>query len=164
MRCRVARGLLREMARGAVSSEDRATLQGHLETCPRCAREARALEATRRLLGALVEGEGPSSAFCRLPWGKLAESREGRAEGWIDAFALFAPRLIPAAAVMVVLLGGLTYLFQPLEPRRVAPLDRYLEASGVVPQEMGPLSETTTLTQDDVLALVLLRDEGVVAR
>jgi hypothetical protein len=99
-----------------------------------------------------------------LPWGKLAKSREGRAEGWIDAFALFAPRLIPAAAVMVVLLGGLTYLIQPLEPRRVAPLDRYLEASGVVPQEMGPLSETTTLTQDDVLALVLLRDEGVVAR
>lgn len=164
MRCRVARGWLREMARGAVSSEDRATLQDHLETCPRCAREARALEATRRLLGALVEGEGPSSAFCRRPWGKLAERREGRGEGWIDAFALFAPRLIPAAAVMVVLLGGLTYLIQPLEPRRVAPLDRFLEASGVIPQEMGSLSETTILTQDDVLALVLLRDEGVVAR
>ena len=164
MRCRQARGLLREMARGAVSPEEQATLQGHLEVCSRCAREARTLEATRLLLGALVEGEGPSSAFCQRPWGMLAEIREGRAEAGRDAFSAFAPRLIPAAAVMVVLLGGLTYLIQPLEPRGVAPLDRFLEASGVVPQEMGPLSETTTLTQDAVLALVLLRDEGVVAR
>lgn len=160
MRCRVARGLLREMA----PSEERATLRRHLEACPRCAREVRALEATRRLLGALVEGEGPSSAFCRLPWGKLAETREGGVDAGIDAFSVFAPRLIPAAALMVVLLGGLTYLSQPLEPRRVAPQDRFLEASGVVPEAMAPLNETTTLTQDDVLALVLLRDEGVLAR
>lgn len=164
MRCRVARGLLRETARGAVSAEDRATVQGHLETCPRCAREARALEATRRLLEALVEGEGPSSAFCRLPWGKLAETRERRVEAWIDAFSVFAPRLIRAAAVLVVLLGGLAYLLQPLEPRRVAPLDRFLEASGAVPEAMAPLNEPTTLTPDDVLALVLLRDKGVLAR
>ena len=164
MRCRQARGMLREMAGGAVSSGERATLQGHLETCPRCAREARALEATRHLLGTLVEGEGPSSAFCQRPWGKLAKIREGRVEGERDAFSVFARRLIPAAAVMVVLLSGLTYLIRPLEPRAVAPLDRFLESSGVFPEEVAPPSETATLTQDDVLALVLLRDRGVLAR
>lgn len=164
MRCRQARGLLREMAREVVPPEERATLQGHLETCSRCAREARALEATRRLLGALLEGEGPSSAFCRRPWGKLAKIREGRVEGRAEAFSVFARRLIPAAAVMVVLLGSLSYLLEPFEPRGGAPLDRFLESRGVFPDEMASLSEAATLTQDDVLALVLLRDRGVLAR
>lgn len=164
MRCRQARGLLREMARGAVPPGERAALQGHLETCSRCAREARALEATRRLLGALVEGEGPSPAFCQRPWGKLAETLEGRVEAGIDIFSALARRLIPAAAVMVVLLGGLTYLVRSLEPSGVAPLDRFLESSGVAPEEVALLSGTATLTQDDVLALVLVRDRGVLAR
>lgn len=164
MRCRQARELLREMTGGAVPPEEQAALQGHLETCPRCAREARALEATRHLLGALVEGEGPSPAFCRRPWGKLAKTREGRVEGRAEAFSAFARRLIPAAAVMVVLLGSLSYLLEPLEPRRGAPLDRFLESRGVFPEEMAPLSEAAALTQDDVLALVLLRDRGVLAR
>lgn len=164
MRCRQARGLLREMARAAAAPKERATLQGHLETCSRCAREARALEATRHLLGALVEGEGPSPAFCQRPWGKLAKTREGRVEGRVEAFTVLARRLIPAAAVMVVLLGGLSYLLEPLEPRGGAPLDRFLESRGVFPEEMTPLSEAATLTKDDVLALVLQRDRGVLAR
>lgn len=164
MRCRVARGLLRDMACGAVPLEEQRTLEGHLQVCSRCAREARALEATRRLLGALVEGVGPSSAFCQRPWGKLAEIREGRAEVGRDVFSAFARHLIPAAAVMVLLLGGLTYLVRPLGPSGVTPLDRFLESSGVVPEEMAPLSETATLTRDDVLALVLVRDRGVLGQ
>ena len=94
MRCRVARRLLREMAPGAVPPEEWAALQGHLETCPRCAREARALEASRRLLGALVEGEGPSSAFCQRPWRRLAGIREGKVEAERDAFSTLARHLI----------------------------------------------------------------------
>jgi hypothetical protein len=106
-----------------------------------------------------VEGEGPSPAFCQRPWGKLAETT--------DAFAVSARHLIPAAAVMAVLLGGLTYLLRPLEPTGGAPgasLDRFLESSWVVPEEVALLSGSATLTQDDVLALVLARGRGVPAQ
>jgi anti-sigma factor RsiW len=152
------------MAREVVPPEERANLQDHLKTCSRCAREARALEATRHLLRALVEGEGPSPAFCQRPWGKLAKIREGRVEGRAEALSAFARRLIPAAAGMVVLLGGLSYLLEPLEPRGGAPLVRFLESRGLFPEEMASLSEAAPLTQDDILALVLLRDRGVLAR
>lgn len=164
MRCRVARGLLRRMAHGALSPEEQAPLQGHLEVCARCAREARVLEATRRLLAALVEGEGPSSAFCQRPWRNLAEIQDGSVEAARDAFPAIARRLIPAAAVLVLVLGGVAYLVRPPEPSGIAPLDRFLESSGVVPEEMAPLSETATLTPDDLLALVLLRGRGVSAQ
>ena len=164
MRCRRARGMLREMAGGSVPPEERTALQRHLGACPACAHEARTLEATRRLLGAFVEGEGPSSAFCQRPWRDLAEIQEGSVEAARDAFPAIARRLIPAAAVMVVLLGGVTYLVRPLEPGGIAPLDRFLESSGVAPEEMALLSETAPLTQDDVLALVLVRDRGVLAQ
>lgn len=164
MRCRQARGLLQEMAGEAVPPEDRTALQRHLGLCPACAREARALETTRRLLEALVEGEGPSSAFCQRPWPMLAETREGGLDAGTEGLWVFARRLIPAAAALAVLLGGLAYLMRPLEPRGLARLDRFLDSSGVLSEEVAPLSETATLTQDDVLALLLLRDRGALAR
>ena len=161
MRCRRARGMLRELAGGSVPPEERTSLQRHLGACPACAREARTLEVTRRLLGVLVEGEGPSSAFCQRPWRRLAAIREGKVEAERDAFSTFARHLIPAAAVTVVLLGGLAYLVRPLEPSGIAPLDRFLESGAAVPEEAALLSGTATLTQDDVLALVLARGRGV---
>jgi predicted anti-sigma-YlaC factor YlaD len=95
---------------GTLPPDERAAVAAHLEACPDCRRELRALERLGPAIGAAVEAR-PAPApdlFARVAARTAASPRPSWGARLADlAGALLAPRLAPALAVgMIVLQFG----------------------------------------------------------
>jgi len=83
-KCREARALLSPYLDGAVTGAEMQALQRHMEQCPPCLREYRALRETQRLVMSMGRVKEPADLGLKLRLAisrEAAEARHGRFEG-----------------------------------------------------------------------------------
>jgi anti-sigma factor RsiW len=157
MTCREARSRLEREGKGDLSEMEREALTRHLDTCERCAEAARVARLSSLLLRALRQDLAPGPAFYARLRARMAAAGIDR----IDAPALaawgFARRLVPALALGVLLLAGVTVsLDGPLSPQRVRVAEvRDLYAFSL--EEVGLPGAAERPDRDQMLAFVLTR-------
>jgi len=141
IRCRVARGRFPALLsadrdarvvpiRQALSATERATTERHLQTCERCATEYRILSLSRAALDAAAAPEpvAPNEDFfkavrARINRGDTAAVNVERAdESWAAALLVTARQLIPAMALLLVLIIGATFMWSSASQKSVAPV------------------------------------------
>jgi hypothetical protein len=100
MNCPDIRAALPEFVYGGLAPDARVRLEGHLEQCPDCRREAEALGQVRRLLGA---GPSPESRVDLAAVYRQAAERQARRLGRWRRFALAACAACAAAVALIAL-------------------------------------------------------------
>ena len=99
MKC-LSRRKLADYQVGRLSQEERARVQRHLETCPRCQVEAQALEDTARLLRPMPTVEPPADLWARVS--AQLTPRPHRVP-WVGRRPTWQPALAGALALLIVL-------------------------------------------------------------
>lgn len=159
MRCHEAKKLLeREGGREGLSIEDEA-LARHLAVCDRCSQAMKVIRLTSEILGALREEIEPGPSFYPRLRERLATSGVGEAGSIFQAWGL-ARRLVPALALGVLLLVGVTI---PLGGFRVplpVRVGQTTEFHAFSLEELNLPAAVERPTQDQMLAFVLMHDEG----
>ena len=133
--CRAARkrlpGLLAFRAarvvpiRQALSAAERAATEQHLDACARCATQYRILSLSRAAMDAAAASEpfAPDESFfkavrARVHRGEASEASVERAdESWAAALLITARQLIPAMALLLLLIIGATFLWNSAAPK-----------------------------------------------
>lgn len=139
--------------RGAASSE-RAATEWHLRECQRCAAEYRVLSLGRATLDAAAAPSEitPSEDFfagvrARILRGERTVSTVD--ESWAAALLVTARQLIPAMALLLVLIIGATFVWRSVPP-----------AEAPAPQANIPrLFEDPTPTADEALDSLMAAEE-----
>lgn len=105
-------------SRAALRVNERAAIEQHLQACKRCATEYRLLALSRATLDAAAAAEPvtPDADFFRGLRARLARGQSpapvGRAdESWAAALLVTARQLIPAMAMLLLLIIGATVLW-----------------------------------------------------
>jgi len=129
IRCRAARGLLPALlaaedaravpARPGLSAAERAAVERHAQTCDRCATEYRLLALGRAALNAAAAAEpvSPDEDFFKAVRARIQRGEQGPApverpdESWAAALLLTARQLIPAMALLLLLIISATFLW-----------------------------------------------------
>jgi hypothetical protein len=140
IRCRVARGrfpalLAAEDARAAttphgLSAAEREAVERHLRTCAGCAAEYRLTTLSRAVLdaAAAVEPVAPDEDFFKAVRARMARGEvsappvERPDESWAAALLLTARQLIPAMALLLLLIIGATFLWSNASQKGVPSL------------------------------------------
>ncbi|MFL6213983.1 MAG: hypothetical protein ACJ74J_08835 [Blastocatellia bacterium] len=140
IRCGVARGrfpalLAAEDTRAVsprygLSAAERATAERHLQTCEDCATEYRLLALSRAVMdaAAAVEPVAPDEDFFKAVRARIARGEtsavpaERLDESWAAALLLTARQLIPAMALLLLLIIGATFLWNSASQKSAAPL------------------------------------------
>jgi predicted anti-sigma-YlaC factor YlaD len=108
MTCRKAKQLLKDKDREGYSSADYAALTLHLKSCPPCGKAMQIARLSSALLQTLREETEPGPTFYHQLRARLAKPEIGRPDiSLLQAWG-FARRLIPALAMGVLLLAGVT--------------------------------------------------------
>ena len=156
MTCRDTKKLLELEGRGGgLSSSEQQALDRHLVACDRCADVARVARLSVVLLGALREEIAPAPAFYARLRARMAAEGTSKIETTLLQAWGFARRLVPALALGVLLLGGVTvYLTGPRSPH--ARLGRGIYAFSL--EELNLPAAVERPSQDQMLAFVLMRD------
>lgn len=160
MTCRRARRLLgHEALRDDHPIENR-SLTAHLEACRRCNTVRKAARLSSVLLNALRQEINPGPSF----YPRLRERFPATGIGQADIVLLqaweFARRLVPALALGVVLLAGMTITSGgPRSPLR----DRMRRGADVPSFSLDELNlpAAERPTHDQMLAFVLMRGTGL---
>ncbi len=114
MTCHEAKKLLKGEGRGGHPSADHDALALHLKSCPPCGETIKLARLSSALLQTLRQETGPGPTFYPRLRARLAESEISQPDiSLLHAWG-FARRLIPALAMGVLLLAGVT-----LSPDRV---------------------------------------------
>ncbi|MFL6273752.1 MAG: anti-sigma factor family protein [Blastocatellia bacterium] len=113
--------------RQALSAAERASIERHLETCEGCAMEYRLLALSRATLDAAAVSDMPApdedffkAVRARLHRGEPAVERAD--ESWTAALFVTARQLIPAMALLLLLIIGATFLWSSAAPKGGQPL------------------------------------------
>jgi hypothetical protein len=141
---------------------DRAATERHLQTCPRCNREYRLFEMGRAALdlAASPEPVRPEDDFFTALRAQIArgpaDERAAQAgdEPWAAAVFLTARQLIPAMAVLLLLIIGATFLWKS------APTEKNM--ADLRPRErvlFNQLYDYPEPTPDDVLETLVAVEE-----
>ncbi|HEX5735225.1 MAG TPA: zf-HC2 domain-containing protein [Blastocatellia bacterium] len=153
---------LADLSRTDLSGTDRAATERHLQTCERCAREHRLFKLGRAALDLAASSEAvrPDNDFyaalrARIARGPAAENLPPVAnESWAAAVFLTARQLIPAMAVLLLLIIGATLISKsaPAETDRaeLRPRERVL---------FNQLYDYPEPTPDDVLETLVAVEE-----
>jgi hypothetical protein len=158
--CRKARRSFHLRERAA----DNAALASHLQSCARCERDYRVFTLTRATLdlAATPEPVTPDKDFFTALRARIARGPEGSAqvapgvdESWTAVLMLTARQLIPAMAILLVIIIGLTLMFDTA--RTDGNMIARQPSERVLFNRMYDLPEPTT---DDVLeTLVNVEDQ-----
>jgi hypothetical protein len=103
--------------REKLSVTERATTERHLQTCRRCALEYRLFTLGRATLDAAAAGETivPDQHFFNALRARIARGEESAGErpdeSWAAALSLTARQMIPAMAMLLLLIIGATLLW-----------------------------------------------------
>ena len=134
-RCRAARGLLPALlaaedtravpARYGLSAAERDAVQRHVQTCDRCATEYRLLALSRAVMNAAAASEpvAPDEDFFKAVRARIQRGQQSPApterpdESWAAALLLTARQLIPAMALLLLLIIGATFLWSSASQR-----------------------------------------------
>lgn len=155
MTCREVKQLLKREGWEDRRIPEDSALATHLTGCRRCREAARVARLSSVLLGALRDETGPGPSFYPRLRARLAESGIGQPDATLlDAWG-FARRLVPALAVGVVLLAGVTLSVGgsrsslPIYVAGGAEIDAFSLDEVNLPGVVGPPS------RDQILAFVL---------
>jgi hypothetical protein len=159
--CRQVRRRFASLRDGATVPTERQGIETHLQTCSRCALDYRLLALQRATLDAAASQEPitPDEQFFRGLRARIARgpallpSRRAE-ESWTAALLLTARQLVPAMAVLLLLIIGATLLWnQPLSDTSQA---------AVRPRERVMFSDYYDYpapTRDDVLETLVAVEE-----
>ena len=160
MTCHDMKRLLDLEGRGDISALERQALDSHLEGCTRCAEAAKVARLSSALLGALREEIAPSPAFYARLRARMATDGGNQTDTTLFQVWDFARRLVPALALGVLLLAGVT--ISMIEPRSLrpaqTPLGREIYAFSL--EELNLPAAVERPSQDQMLAFVLMRGEA----
>lgn len=163
--CRDARRLFASMGRPDADLPLRVQFDQHIETCSRCARDYRLARLSRAVLesAAVVEPVRPDSAFfvalrARIERGRTDEASAhwatGADDGWATILMLTTRQLIPAMALLLLMIIGATFVLgkSPSTTSQVAtiPRERVL---------FGDMYDYPEPTSDDVLQTLVTLEE-----
>lgn len=160
MTCReVKQQLTREGWDGHLST-DQSPLAAHLKGCRRCHEAMQVARLSSVLLGALRDETGPGPSFYPRLQARFANSEIGQPDATLlDAWG-FARRLVPALAVGVVLLAGVT--LSTGRPRSSLPVrdTGETEMYGFAMEEVNLPGVVGEPSRDQMLAFVLRQDDA----
>ncbi|MEN3332385.1 MAG: hypothetical protein V7641_1750 [Blastocatellia bacterium] len=113
--------------RQALSATERAASERHLQTCARCAMEYRLLSLSRAAMdgAAAPEPVAPDEEFFKAVRARIHRgeaSIERVDESWAAALFITARQLIPAMALLLLLIISATFLWRNVPPNGNAPL------------------------------------------
>lgn len=144
------------LIRQVLSATERAATERHLQTCERCAMEYRLLSLSRATMDAAAAPEpfAPDEDFfkavrARINRGEASVERVD--ESWAAALFITARQLIPAMALLLLLIIGATFLWSSAPPT-------YTPTSvgrNVLPR----LNEDPALSADDALDSLMAVEE-----
>jgi len=162
MVCREAKKRFPLFYANAGDTPERKAIGAHLETCARCSMEYRLYSLQMATLDAAASSEtiSPDENFFRGLRARIARGPEvvsfGRSseEGWAGALLLTARQLIPAMALLILLMTGVT-LFWNERPAKVdqaalRPRDRVV---------FSDMYDYPAPTRDDVLETLVALEE-----
>lgn len=145
-----------------LAGDERAALAGHFQDCRKCAREYRIFALTRATLDAAATREAmiADDSYLRVLWARInrgldqSQRRPGE-ESWAAALLITARQLIPAMAMLLLLIIGATYLWstevtQGTDHVALRPRDRVM---------FSDMYEYPAPTQDDVLETLVAAEE-----
>jgi hypothetical protein len=161
MTCRQTRKLFAALDDHKLAISERAATEHHLTDCSRCALEFRLFALQRATLDAAAAAEPvvPGEDFFRALRARIARGIETAPlrlpdESWTSALLLTAKQLIPAMAVLLLLMAGAT-LFWGEAPSGV-------DRAALRPRErvvFGDMYDYPAPTRDDVLETLVALEE-----
>jgi predicted anti-sigma-YlaC factor YlaD len=161
MTCRQTRKLFAALDDHKLAISERAATEHHLTDCSRCALEFRLFALQRATLDAAAAAEPvvPGEDFFRGLRARIARGVENAPfrlpdESWTGALLLTAKQLIPAMAVLLLLMAGAT-LFWGEAPSGV-------DRAALRPRErvvFGDMYDYPAPTRDDVLETLVALEE-----
>lgn len=149
----------------SLSVERRAATSRHVRTCSRCALEYRLFGLQRAALdaAAAVEPITPDENFFRALRARIARGPEleplrTQDESWAAALLITARQLVPAMAVLVLLMIGATVLWnqQPAEVNQATNQAAFRPRERVIFSDIYDYPEPT---RDDVLETLVAVEE-----
>jgi hypothetical protein len=161
MTCREASRRLAREGSGADSSVQDEALALHLAACHRCSQALKTARLSAALLEALREEIEPGPSFYPQLRERLraAASGIGQPEAMLLQSWGFARRLVPALALGVLLLAGVTISLE--RPRSTLPVEagREREIHAFSLEELNMPAAVGRPSQDQMLAFVLMESE-----
>jgi predicted anti-sigma-YlaC factor YlaD len=161
MTCRQTRKHFTALVNHSLAIPERAAAEHHLANCSRCALEFRLFALQRATLDAAAAAEPviPDEDFFRGLRARIARGMENAPlrlpdESWASALLLTAKQLIPAMAVLLLLMAGAT-LFWGETPSGV-------DRAALRPRErvvFGDMYDYPAPTRDDVLETLVALEE-----
>lgn len=158
MTCRDTKTLLALEGSGSIPPSEQPALDRHLAACDRCAEVAKVARLSVVLLGALREEVEPGPTFYPRLRTRMAAERTGEPEATFLQTWRFARRLIPALALGVLLLAGVTI---PLSGSPSSQQSRAGHGGALYALSLEEVNAPGTAVwpnQDQMLAFVLTRD------
>ena len=144
--------------RPALGAAERASTEQHLGSCGRCAMEYRFLSLNRAVLdaGAAAEVPAPDEDFFKAVRARIHRGEpmmvERADESWAAALFVTARQLIPAMALLLLLIIGATVLWNSAAPQRNQPLESRN-------QQLPRLYDDPAPSVDDALDSVMTVEE-----
>ena len=161
MTCRRTRKLFGALDRQQLANNERAAAERHLGDCSRCALEFRLFALQRATLDAAAAAEPviPGDDFFRGLRARMARGAEASPsrladESWTSALLLTARQMIPAMAVLLLLMAGATLLWSQapsgVDRATLRPRERVV---------FGDIYDYPAPTRDDVLETLVAIEE-----
>jgi anti-sigma factor RsiW len=150
-------------SRAALRADERAIIEYHLQNCTACAAEYRLLALSRATLDAAAAAEpvAPDEDFFRMLRARLARGEspapvERADESWAAALLLTARQLVPAMAMLLLLIIGATLLWNS---GAAVNKDRAPIASQVLRRDRIDLLDDPAPIAEDVLDTLVAIEE-----
>jgi hypothetical protein len=159
MTCRNTENLLELERTGAIPPGEQQDLERHLTACRGCRETAKVTRLSFVLLGALHEEIVPGPSFYARLRARLAAAGGDQADSSLVHAWGFAKRLIPALALGVMVLAGITILpgGPSLGSRMQGAQSKEIYAFSL--EEVNLAGGVERPDQDQVLAFVLMQGE-----
>lgn len=159
MTCRDTETLLELERKGDIPPDERQALELHLEACGRCDETARVARLSSVLLGTLREEITPGPSFYPRLRERLAAAGGDQPDSTLFHAWGFARRLIPAVALGVLVLAGVTISLGGPSTRQDAPMAQSRDLYAFSLEEVNMPGTVERPSQDQMLAFVLMRGE-----
>lgn len=159
MICRDLENLLELERRGEIPGAEQQALTLHLSACHRCVETARIARLSWVLLGTLREEFVPGPSFYARLRERLAAASGDQADSALLQAWGFARRLIPAVALGVLVLAGVTVSLGGPPTRRQAQMVQSRELYAFSLEEVNLPAAVERPSQDQILAFVLMQGD-----
>lgn len=159
MTCRDTKSLLELEQRGAISPGEEQALTFHLATCRRCGETAKVARLSSVLLGSLREEFAPGPSFYARLRERIAAGRSELLDSTLLHAWSFARRLVPAVALGVLVMAGVTISLGGLSTPRQLQATQSRQTDAFSLEEVNLTGSVERPSQDQMLAFVLMQGE-----